>query len=780
AVEALEDRRLLSGSAGVEPPAPAGDGPAADAAGRPNFVFVMADDLRYDGIGVVQREQGPAARFPWLRTPNIDRVAAEGVRVRNAFVVSSLSSPARASFLTGRYPHAHGVRDNSTALPADAETYASVLRASGYVTDYVGKWHMGSQAARPGFDHSASYVGQGQYQDATFNVDGVPTATHGWVDDVATDYAVDFLGERRADGRPFALVLGFKSPHVPRQCPDREAGELADVVSAPAASRLAKPPYRLTLGGGPDLASQRDYFRTVQAIDDDVGRLTAALAANGQADDTVFVFVGDNGYLMGEHGLGDKRNAYEESMRFPMLVRYPRRVAAGRTIDPMVLNVDVAPTLLGLAGVAAPAGMQGRSFAGLLPPVTAVDDGGGDPAAADPAASAEPAGWRHSFLYEYYEEAGYPDTPTTFAVRTPTAKLIRYPDNAGWTELFDLSADPYETRNVYNDPAHATLRAAMSAEFDAAAAAVGFTPPTPPAPSAPLKVNFQPASAPTVGGYAVDAGGTFATRNGRAYGWSTSLAAATADRNRNASQLLDTTIGVAAGARWELAVANGRYQVKVAAGDPAVATAATVRVEGVAAMTAAALPANTFLTRTLTVTVADGRLTVDAGAAPAGATRLCYLEVAPATSFATARVNFQPASAPTVGGYLVDAGATFAARNGRTYGWNVSHAATVYDRGRNPDQLLDTCVAVHAGARWELAVPSGTYLVKVTAGDAAAASRNNVWVEGEALFGFVSQAANTFVTRTTTVTVTDGRLTVGVGTATDLATRLAWLEVSAA
>jgi len=187
---------------------------------KPNFVFIYTDDQRWDALGVVRREQGERGRFPWLETPNLDRLAAAGIRFRNAFVVNSLCSPSRATLLTGQYSHANGVVNNQEPHPSGNLSLPALLRPAGYASAYIGKWHHGRESGkRPGFDFSASFVGQGEYFDCPFEVDGVATPTTGFVDDVATDYAARFIRDHRAD--PFLLILGFKTCHKPFLPPPR-------------------------------------------------------------------------------------------------------------------------------------------------------------------------------------------------------------------------------------------------------------------------------------------------------------------------------------------------------------------------------------------------------------------------------------------------------------------------------------------------------------------------------------------------------------------------------
>ncbi len=437
---------------------------ALQAAIRPNFLFIYTDDQRYDAMSVVQKEQGERGRFPWFQTPHMDRLAAEGVRFRNAFVVCSLCAPSRAVNLTGRYNHVNGIASNFRPFPVDNVTHASLLRAAGYTTAYVGKWHMDSQRERPGFDHHYSYTGHARYWDPTFIVDGKDTPTKGWIDDISTDYAIEFLTSQKGRDKPWSMVVGFKSPHGPFEPPerakDRFEGEEARVtpnlsISAPymglAASRRAIDPAAKTV------PASLNYFRCISAADDCLGRLLDALDDLDLAKNTVVIYTSDNGFYLGEHGLGDKRSAYDESLRVPLLVRYPAlgAKARGRVVDEMVLNLDLAQSLLDFAGVSAPKQMQGLSWRLLL--------------------TGEATGWRQSWFYEYFaENQKNSRVPDITAVRTADAKLIKYPGRDEWTELFELSADPYETRNLYGEPAHASLRAKLEAEHDRLALELGY------------------------------------------------------------------------------------------------------------------------------------------------------------------------------------------------------------------------------------------------------------------------------------------------------------------
>jgi arylsulfatase A-like enzyme len=420
---------------------------------RPNILLLIADDQRYDTMSSVQAEQGEAGRFPWTETPNMDRLAGEGVRFRNAFVVTSLSSPSRATILTGTYGHINGIVNNRDFFPLNSDTYPKLLQEAGYRTGYFGKWLMGRQSGpRPGFDVSASFIGQGLYFDEPFEVNGEKVASQGWVDDVTTDYALEFLREAGESGLPFAMTVGFKAPHGPFEPPQRLADFYAGKKSRPA------PNLGIPLIFDPDKKPENfenlDYHRTIHGIDENLGRILDELDKLGLAENTLVIYTSGNGLFRGEHSLGDKRAAYEESMRVPMLFRYPKLGLPPEVLDQIVLNIDIPPTILDYAGVKIPDSMQGRSWKPLLAG-TATD-------------------WRTSFFYCYHREREFPRVPTTTAVRTESAKLIKYPDHPDWTELFDLAADPHEMRNLLNDLSAQELKTRLEELLDRESEAVGF------------------------------------------------------------------------------------------------------------------------------------------------------------------------------------------------------------------------------------------------------------------------------------------------------------------
>ena len=433
---------------------------AVAAADRPNVLVVLCDDLRWDCLS--------CAGHPHLKTPNIDRLAKEGVYFKNAFCTTSLCSPSRASILSGLYAHSHKVLNNFTEYPNDLPSFPKALHAAGYETGYIGKWHMGEEndEKRPGFDYFVTHKGQGKYFDTEFNVDGTRKVLKGYYTHVVTDLALDWL--RKPRSKPWLLMLGHKAPHsfyVPEP-KYAHAFDHVEVKYPDTAFHLeGKPGWikdRLRTWHGiygplfdfrkkfPDdrpeavkdfAAMTRAYWATIRSIDDSVGRLCEALKGAGQLDNTVVVFMGDNGLLNGEHGMVDKRTMHEPSIRIPLVVRYPKGVASDkpRTAAEMVLTVDVAPSVLDWCAVQPFKTVHGRSWARLL--------ASGD------------KDWRKAFFYEYNYERQFPYTPNVRGVRTDRWKYVRYPHGDGkadrhLAELYDLQADPEERQNLIRDPKH--------------------------------------------------------------------------------------------------------------------------------------------------------------------------------------------------------------------------------------------------------------------------------------------------------------------------------------
>lgn len=426
----------------------------------PNVVFVLCDDLRWDCLG--------CAGHRHLKTPNIDRLAAEGIHFRNAFCTTSLCSPSRASILSGLYAHAHGVTNNFTEYPASLNSFPLQMQRNGYATAYVGKWHMGEEndAKRPGFDYFVTHKGQGKYFDTEFNVDGERCVIPGYYTHVVTDLAVEWI-QRRNDTQPFLLMVGQKAPHS-FYFPEEKYAHSFDGVQIEypqTAFQLDDKPTwikeRLRTWHGiygplfewrkqfPDdrpeavkdfAAMTRAYWGTILSVDDSVGRLVATLKEKGIYGDTIFVFMGDNGLLNGEHGMVDKRTMHEPSIRVPLIVRVPQVVPIDkhRAVEQQVLTIDVAPSLLELCGLPPLEKIHGRSWARLL-------RDGDDPA------------WRTSWFYEYNYEKQFPYTPNIRGIRTDRWKYMHYPHGDGGTdrhksELYDLQSDPDETANLIDDP----------------------------------------------------------------------------------------------------------------------------------------------------------------------------------------------------------------------------------------------------------------------------------------------------------------------------------------
>jgi len=418
-----------------------------------NVVLILSDDHRYDFMSFM--DQAP----DFLETPGMDRMAREGAHLRNAFVTTSLCSPSRASILTGQYAHRHGVVDNTTPVPPDVRFFPQDLQAAGYRTAFIGKWHMGEadDHPRPGFDYWVSFRGQGVYYNPTLNVNGLRVRREGYITDLLTDYAIEWLRERTADGAPFFLYLSHKAVHAEFEPAERYAGRYAGVAipypptMANTESNYRNKPHWVQAQRkswhGVDYAYHgqfdfdtfyRRYAETLLALDESISRVLDFLEQSGLAENTLVIYMSDNGFLLGEHGLIDKRNAYEESIRIPMLAWAPGYIAPGAKIDALVRNIDIAPTILELTGVSTTILMDGRSFLGLL---------------TDPQANEED----REFLYEYYWEYAFPHTPTTFALRGDRFKYIFYHGIWDIQELYDLELDPLEQHNLIFVPAYQSL-----------------------------------------------------------------------------------------------------------------------------------------------------------------------------------------------------------------------------------------------------------------------------------------------------------------------------------
>ena len=473
--------------------------PSASAADRPNIIFIMSDDHAAHAIGAYGSHVN--------KTPNLDRLARDGMIFTSVFATNSICTPSRAAILTGQYSHINGVT-MFNRFDSSRMTVARLLQAAGYYTGMIGKWHLGSDPR--GFDRWEILPGQGAYTDPIFyTATGEKTYTGRYVTDVITELGIDFI-DKRPRGRPFFLMLHHKAPHRPWE-PDaahgaRFAGQWipepetlwdtyetrsdalhenrqriardltrrdlklpppADLQGAARAAWLAEKPESVTTmveGKRVTLTGEaltrwkyqrymQDYLATVQSVDDGVGRVLEALDRHGLAKNTIVVYTSDQGFFLGDHGLFDKRFMYEESLRMPFLVRWPAAIKAGSRSDAIALNVDFAPTFLDAAGLRVPAEMQGRSLLPILRGKT-------------------PSDWRTSMYYRYYHDPGDHDTRAHYGVRTRTHKLIYFWKKDQW-ELFDLVNDPSEMHNLYGQPGHEALTAALKEELARLKRAVG-------------------------------------------------------------------------------------------------------------------------------------------------------------------------------------------------------------------------------------------------------------------------------------------------------------------
>ena len=439
---------------------------------QPNIVFIMSDDHAAHAMSCYDSKIN--------KTPNLDRIADEGMRFDNAFCTNSICAPSRAAILAGKYNHINGVKTLGDKFDSRQQTVQQLLKNNGYQTALVGKWHLGHGGHHDpaGFDYWSVLPGQGDYHDPKMYEMGEEKTFDGYVTDIITDLSLDWL-KRRDEDKPFMLMLHHKAPHRPWD-PDEKHMHMYEDVDIPepetfhddyenrseaakeATMRIDRdlnkrdlkmdPPEGLTDAELKSWKYQRyikDYLRVIASVDDNVGRVLDYLDEENLADDTIIVYTSDQGFFLGDHGWYDKRFMYEESLRMPFIVRYPRAINPGSVTDDFALNVDFAETFLDYAGVDIPNDMQGRSLRPVLEGST-------------------PDDWQTSMYYRYWEHLSSPhQVGAHYGIRTHDYKLIYYyGESLGasnskdetrepeW-ELFDLNQDPYEMNNVYSDPAYA-------------------------------------------------------------------------------------------------------------------------------------------------------------------------------------------------------------------------------------------------------------------------------------------------------------------------------------
>ncbi|MGY8693532.1 MAG: sulfatase family protein [Verrucomicrobiia bacterium] len=446
-----------------------------------NVVFILSDDHRYDLMGFM--EEAPN----WLETPSLDRLAAEGAHLKNAFVSTSLCSPSRASILTGQYMHHHRVVDNQREVPDGTVFFPSYLQAAGVQTAFVGKWHMGhdDDSPREGFDHWVSFLGQGKYFDPTLNINGERRGFEGYNADILTGQAVEWLSEERDEKKPFFLYLSYKAVHYPFQPATRHEGRYhGKPIPYPETMANTERNYRtaprwvrdrrFSIHGidhmetgafdndpVPDFDDLYwDYCEAVHSVDENVGRVLGYLDEAGLAENTLVIYMGDNGFHLGEHGFYDKRDAYEPSIRVPMLARAPGLFEGGSVVSPMVQNIDIASTVMDAMGVSMPDNlgqarqMDGKSFLPLL--------------------EGREISWRDHILYEYHWEWNFPATPTLFSIRTDRYKYVYHHGTWDIDAFYDLEEDPIERHNLIEVPGYqkmiGELRDQMFEELEASGA----------------------------------------------------------------------------------------------------------------------------------------------------------------------------------------------------------------------------------------------------------------------------------------------------------------------
>jgi arylsulfatase A-like enzyme len=448
---------------------------------RPNILFIMSDDHAAHAMSCY------GSRIN--ETPNLDRIATGGIRFENCFCTNSICGPSRATILTGTYNHVNGMTTLGTKMDNRQLNCAKLLQSGGYQTALIGKWHLGQgpQHWPTGFDHYNILQGQGPYFDPEMVRDGQKVQYQGYTTDIITDLSLEWLRQRDQE-RPFCLFYHHKAPHRSWEPDEKHAGMYDDVdipepetfnddyanrSAAAAAARmrvesdlnerdLKEPvPEGLTPAQEKSWKYQRyikDYLRVIASVDDNVGRVLDYLDEEGLAEDTIVIYTSDQGFFLGDHGWYDKRFMYEESLRMPFVIRYPRELEPGSVSADMILNVDFAPTFLDYAGIEVPESFQGTSFRPVLQGST-------------------PEDWQTGMYYRYWMHGAHHNVYAHYGIRTQRYKLIYFYNDglqqAGavdekydpeW-ELFDLESDPSELCNVVDDPAYADIASSLKDEM---------------------------------------------------------------------------------------------------------------------------------------------------------------------------------------------------------------------------------------------------------------------------------------------------------------------------
>jgi arylsulfatase A-like enzyme len=464
--------------------------PAVDAAEQPNILFIFSDDHGYQAISAYDGTIN--------QTPNLDRIAKEGMRFDRAFVTNSICGPSRAVVLTGKYSHLNGFVRNGNKFNGDQQTVAKLLQKAGYQTAVIGKWHLATTPT--GFDYYHVLQGQGPYYNPAMKTPTGIVKHEGYTTDIITDLTLDWLKNDRDPKKPFYLMYQHKAPHRNWQPGPAHLNTYDDVeIPEPetlyddyegrtsaaknqamtVANHLSKHDLKLVPQRGLTTEQRaawdaaygpknkafeaaelegkelvkwkyqryaKDYLRCIASVDDNVGRVLDYLKEAGLEKNTIVFYTSDQGWYLGEHGWYDKRWMYEESFRTPLMVRWPGVIEPGSTTNAMAMNLDFAQTFLEIAGADAPADMQGASLVPIFK-------------------GESPEDWRDSVYYHYYEFPGPHSVAKHNGVRTDRYKLIHFYDLKEW-ELFDLEKDPNELKSVYDDPEYAEVQKEMKAELE--------------------------------------------------------------------------------------------------------------------------------------------------------------------------------------------------------------------------------------------------------------------------------------------------------------------------